>query len=147
MQGQTPPTASELRYLDEVAQLWCLPCAMDGWEDVPPTVHHVLDESGQRIGHLAVIPACGWHHLGKPPRTVSNIDTATARYGPSIEHDLRRFEEVYGPQRDLIKITSVAVSRALSMREHGDVFTPGEFMELVQHEARIRFNRGILISR
>ena len=65
MQGQKPPTTkAEEERLTALKETWCIPCAMDNWDGVPATIQHVLDESGQRLGHHATYQACGWHHLG-----------------------------------------------------------------------------------
>ena len=145
VQGQKPPTSAESERLGALKELWCLPCAMDNWDGVPPDVQHVL--SGKyRIGHHATYPACKWHHQAEPPPGLT-IDDATARYGPSFALEKRRYEEVYAPERDLILIADIALLRKQIEEANGNVFTEEMYGELVRHEAAQRFNRGVAISR
>ena len=141
MQGSQPPTAEEDRYLIDLKALWCIPCALDGWDAVPPTVHHVV-EGRHRLGHMFAYPCCLWHHQARPPPRMT-LDNATALYGPSLATEHKRYQEVYAPERELVKIAQTAVKTLRTYREVTMVFTAEQFGEHVRHEALIRFGRHV----
>ncbi len=146
MQGQKPPTASESRRLEAVASLWCMPCAMDGWDGVLATVQHVV-EGKYRLGHEYTWPGCCWHHLGEPPDSRYTIADAAAHWGPSLQHDLRGFEAVFAPERTLVLITDNLLRRKAELEAEGDVLTEEQYGMWVRQEAVLRLNRSVSIGR
>ena len=145
MQGQIPPTASEARHLEAVASLWCMPCAMDGWDGILATVQHVV-EGNRRLGHAFVWGGCCWHHLGDPPGNYTIAD-ATARWGPSVQHELQRFQRVFAPELTLVLMTENLLRRKYELEGAGDVLTAEQYGKWVRQEAAIRLNRCVAIGR
>ena len=131
--------------MEMVSQLWCLSCAMTGWDGVLATVHHVV-ESRKRLGDIFVVPLCEWHHLGNPPEGLT-IDDAAARWGPSLHHQHRLFQQEYAPERELVMLTDHLLRRKKELEDHGDMLTPELYGEWVRHEAALRFGRSVAIGR
>lgn len=145
MQGQKPATAKEQRRLDRIAGLWCLPSAMNFFDGVPATVQHVV-EGRVRLGHEWTYPASSWHHLGLV-QAPYQIDEMTARFGPSLQHDLRLYEEVFAPERDLVAITDAVLELQAELENAGDYLTAEAYGMFVRQEAYNRFGRRVMISR
>lgn len=145
MQGQKPPTASEQRRLNDISHLWCLPCAMDGWDGVLATVQHVV-EGRKRLGHHFTWPGCEWHHLGIPPEGF-NIHEATARWGPSLAHHHRRFQATFASERSLVSLTDYLLSRKKDLTNCGQIMTAEQYGTWVRHEAVLRFGRAVAVGR
>lgn len=144
MQGQKPPTASEQRRLTAIHELWCLPCAMNGWDGVPTTVQHVV-EGRVRLGHEYSWPGCIWHHLGNPGKFTAA--EAVARFGPCVERQLRRFEQAFAQERILVAITDAMLVRKAQMEAGGRYMTPEDYGEWVRQEAVHRLGRSVAIGR
>lgn len=78
--------------MDAITQLGCLICLLQGRGFVPCAVHHMLDESGRRIGHLYSIGLCDPGHHKNAPKSSGEI---------SRHPNKARFEERYGTEQYL----------------------------------------------
>ncbi len=108
MVGQTKyQTKADEKRLSGVSQLGCLPCMIDGWNDVPATVQHITEGSVRlEDEHQMTYPSCPWHHLGQPPDSFrGSINLAERKFGPSIKYRKKRFSNKYGSERELVHIT------------------------------------------
>ena len=91
MKGR-PPTADEARFMDAIAELGCVACRKDGWENLDVSVHHI-DGRTKPGAHLLVLPLCAGHHqagTGANPTLIA------------VHPDKARFEARYGTQRELL---------------------------------------------
>lgn len=91
MKGR-PPTAEETRFMDAIAQLGCVACRKDGWENLGVSVHHI-DGRTKQGAHMLVLPLCAGHHqagTGANPTLIA------------VHPDKARFEARYGTQRELL---------------------------------------------
>lgn len=99
MHGKTP-TKAEKAWMDKIVRLGCIVCSIQGRGWVPCLPHHMLNESGHRIGHLFTIPLCDpGHHQGAPKNS-----------GEVSRHPNKaRFEAQYGTEEFLLEVTQRAV--------------------------------------
>ena len=108
MVGKTKyKTKADEKRLSGVSQMGCLPCMIDGWNDVPATVQHIT-EGGVRLEdeHQKTYPSCPWHHQAYPPESCHGSSRlARRKFGPSFANNKRNFAERYGSERDLVQIT------------------------------------------
>lgn len=107
----TKPTVAELAYITACKEGPCIPCV--AWQrsgrapfDFTPVIggdfHHLLS-GGRRIGHMAGICACPWHHRGVPDWGCVAAEMR-AHYGPSLMDGSRLFRETYGSDDALLKL-------------------------------------------
>jgi hypothetical protein len=96
--GKPRHTAAEDAHLNEVAELGCIACEMDGHPGTPAAIHHPRrDENGNGIGasvrapHEEGIPLCEGHHQGE-------VDTTKI----AIHKEPTRFIARYGTEKDLV---------------------------------------------
>ena len=89
MKGKTR-TAQEKRFHDELAQLGCIACRIDGRINTHVSIHHVNGRS--RPGaHMQVLPLCASHHQDQGNGVIA------------VHPWKARFEKMYGNQYDLIE--------------------------------------------
>jgi hypothetical protein len=78
-------TKAESQYLNKVASLGCIVCGM------PAEIHHRRTGTGlKRAIHSEVIPLCHSHHR-------------TGGYGVAIHSGIKKWQELYGNELDLIE--------------------------------------------
>jgi hypothetical protein len=86
-------TKKEIAHLRRVAELGCIVCINNGYEDTPSECHHIRSGQGrsQKASHYEVIPLCPIHH----------------RYGGYGEVGYHQspaeFEERYGTELELLE--------------------------------------------
>jgi hypothetical protein len=99
--GKTP-TKAEKEWMDKIVRLGCIVCRTQNRGYVPALPHHLLNESGHRIGHMHTIPLCDpGHHQGAPKSS-----------GEVSRHPNKaRFEAKYGTEEFLLEVTQEAVRR------------------------------------
>ncbi len=97
--GKTP-TKAEKAWMDKIVQLGCIVCLIQNRGYVPCLPHHMLNQSGRRIGHMHTIPLCDpGHHQGAPKSS-----------GEISRHPNKaRFEAKYGTEEHLLELTRKAV--------------------------------------
>lgn len=99
------PTKAEGARLAILARLPCMCCVVMGRNQPSrTTIHHLVDK-GTRVlsgGHMATLPLCGWHHVGRQANGMTRVMMA-AKYGPSLALQKKAFVERYGTERELLK--------------------------------------------
>lgn len=100
-----PPTKAEQERIDKFRWIGCVVSHVFlNLKEVPYDVHHLV-EGGKRLGHAFSIPLSPWFHRGIPPDGM-NVIEATARYGPSLALNPKRFKEHFGTDRELLEATN-----------------------------------------
>lgn len=92
-------TKAEKEYMNRVADLGCICCAMMGYPDTPAEIHHIRSNMGmgQRASNYDVIPLCSIHHrLGEA--------------GVGFHSSAKQFEENFGSELDLLEIVKEVIS-------------------------------------
>jgi hypothetical protein len=89
---------AERHWVDAISQLGCCVCAMQGHENTPAEIHHMLC-GGRRIDHLHSIPLCTGHHRNGDGKLKIGRHPTKAR-----------FEFEYGKEVELLEWTRRAVS-------------------------------------
>lgn len=96
------PTKREAEWIVEVKMGPCVACWLS---DTAPIsygcdAHHLLS-GGRRIGHMATIGLCAWHHRGVPLE--GTAPATRAIYGPSLMDGSKLFHQAYGSDEELMK--------------------------------------------
>jgi hypothetical protein len=91
MKGR-PPTAEEARFMDAIAQLGCIACKKDGWENPHASIHHI-DGRTKPGAHFLTLPLCGPHHQQDDSDPVQRI---------SLHGRRATFQTRYGTERELL---------------------------------------------
>jgi hypothetical protein len=103
------PTKSEAARFAKLKALGCVACKLDGLTDdqAEPQIHHFLAGT-KRIGHMATVPLCYWHHNGLP---YDGIPTAwlLANVGPSFHKHTRQFRQRYGSDAELLATVNAMI--------------------------------------
>lgn len=89
-------TKAEKKHLDAVAQVGCIVCKMNGYDDTPAEIHHIRDGVGigQRSSNYDCIPLCPIHHR-------------TGGHGEIGFHQApRSFESRYGTEQELLEMVN-----------------------------------------
>lgn len=68
-------------------------------------IHH-LTSGGRRIGNMATIPLCPFHHRAQLPTGFKNTTAAVDTLGPSLETSKEEFEQVFGSEKRLLAETN-----------------------------------------
>lgn len=96
----TTPTAEESAWLVAVKEGPCLACLIfTGNRYHGCDAHHLLS-GGVRIGHLATIGLCAWHHRGIHPVRWDMRE----EYGPSLMDGSKLFRAAYGTDAELLAL-------------------------------------------
>ena len=99
MKGRNP-TAAEKRFHNEIVQLGCIACWLDGNHNPVTSIHHM--EGRTKPGaHMQVLPLCAGHH-----------QDGTGIPGLIAVHPWkRRFEDKYGTQEELLELCHELLKR------------------------------------
>ena len=127
MVGQTKyKTKADEKRLTGVSQIGCLPCMIDGWNDVSATVQHITEGSVRlEDEHQMTYPSCPWHHQAQPPKSCHGSSRrARRKFGPSFADSKRDFAIAYGSERDLVAITDALLRVIESERLRGGYLDP-----------------------
>jgi len=107
--GGKPRNKAEQERFDAMTNIACLACQQLGLTTsdiegvtVLPTRHHLLS-GGRRIGHMATVCLCRWHHLGD---LIFGCTTSemTETYGPSLAKGSVPFHRRFGTDAELLTI-------------------------------------------
>lgn len=99
------PTKAEQARMDAMKELGCIACRLNGEPyKVEAEIHHYLS-GGKRIGHMASVPLCPWHHRAEPWQFMTASECLEA-YGPSFHRHTRAFRIRYGRDDELIETTN-----------------------------------------
>jgi hypothetical protein len=91
MPGRTP-TATERRFMNDVASIGCIACLKDGRINPWISLHHI-DGRTKPLAHMLVLPLCAGHH-----QDGTGTDTSLIAVHPYKA----RFEARYGTQIELL---------------------------------------------
>lgn len=97
------PTKEESEWIVAVKEGPCLACFIhDGSIRNGCDAHHLLS-GGRRIGHLATIGLCEWHHRGMadPDAWLVNV---RHNFGPSLMDGSKLFHAAYGSDAELLEL-------------------------------------------
>lgn len=89
MKGKTR-SALEMCFHDQLAQLGCIACRLDGRINTYVSIHHI-DGRTKQGAHMQVLPLCAPHHQDQGQGVIA------------VHPWKARFEERYGNQYDLIE--------------------------------------------
>lgn len=111
------PTKAEQERLDRLHAMPCLACTMQmakilEYREKQPfrtEAHHLLS-GNKRIGHLATIPLCGYHHQGNLKNWP--ISYAKKVFGPSLAYSSKAFHARFGPDAELLARTNKLLERS-----------------------------------
>lgn len=96
------PTAEEAAWMVAVKEGPCLACLIhDGRRYLGCDAHHLLS-GGRRIGHMATVGLCSWHHRAVPPYSGHSAKTCRELFGPSLMDGSKLFHEAYGSDEELL---------------------------------------------
>lgn len=99
MKGKSP-TKAEKAFHDQLAQLGCIACYLDGRWNTEVSIHHI-DGRTKPGAHLKVLPLCAGHH-----------QDGTGIPGLIAVHPWkRRFEDKYGKQMEILALCHELLER------------------------------------
>lgn len=97
-------TKAEKRRMDIITrEVGCIPCRQKFARYIPAECNHLLN--GYRIGNLATVPECTWHHRGE---TFTGVSRAQMRetFGPSRKLHKRAYHKKFGSDSALLALTN-----------------------------------------
>lgn len=98
------PTKEEADWIVAVKEGPCLACwKRDRQWMVGCDAHHLLS-GGIRIGHMATIGLCVWHHRGMPEMNGYPSELCRRVLGPSLMDGSKLFREAYGSDEELLEL-------------------------------------------
>ncbi|KAF1005455.1 MAG: hypothetical protein GAK28_03207 [Luteibacter sp.] len=103
------PTKAESRRIDQLKTGECLCCWLNRQQGRPTAhfggcdAHHVLS-GGRRIGHMATLGLCPWHHRALRPYADMTDAQATELFGPSLALGSKPFHAAYGSDEELLAL-------------------------------------------
>lgn len=96
------PTKAEQARMDAMKEMGqCVACYQIGIHGRGPIeIHHLLS-GNKRIGHMATVSLCPWHHRGviDMPKTA-----AEEIFGPSLAHGSKPFRAKFGSDAELMAL-------------------------------------------
>lgn len=96
-----PANKAEKERLSNLHRLPCLCCEIIGIDQPFPTEAHHLLSGGRRIGHMASVNICSWHHVGRTKPKWNDAEM-TVTYGPSLALGSRLFHSRFGEDSELL---------------------------------------------
>ena len=74
-------------------------------------IHHLLS-GNKRIGHMATVSLCPWHHRGvwesgfdcRQESFIRSVEKYAGLYGPSLAHGSKPFRAEFGTDAELLAI-------------------------------------------
>lgn len=94
------PTKAEASRMDAIKQGPCVACHQRGVASWCPEVHHLLS-GGRRIGHMATVGLCAWHHRAVIFSHWTGAEMR-AHYGPSLNEGSKPFHQEFGSDAVLL---------------------------------------------
>ena len=105
------PTKAEQARFDKMKEIGlCVACyqrRITGRQHIE--IHHLLS-GNKRIGHMATVSLCPWHHRG-----IADCGTAfmtKCAIGPSLAHGSKPFRAEFGTDKDLLVIQNLLIEDA-----------------------------------
>ena len=105
------PTKAEAERIEAVKSGPCVACIVRGESDDAPwgfhvtigcDAHHLLS-GGRRIGHMATVGLCAWHHRAVPDWGCTAKEMRDW-YGASLMDGSKTFSKAYGDDDALLKL-------------------------------------------
>ena len=93
--------AEQARFDKMKEQGICMACyqiGIKGWQYIE--IHHLLS-GNKRIGHMATVSLCSWHHRGVQHEGLSRVDMLES-FGPSLAHGSKPFRAEFGTDKELL---------------------------------------------
>lgn len=105
------PTKAEAERIVKVKEGPCLACliwhrhgnAPNGWSPLYGCDYHHLKSGNLRIGHMAGIGLCPWHHRGMPDFGFT-VPQMRQLAGPSLMDGGKVFARTYGTDAELLEL-------------------------------------------
>ena len=96
-------TKAEQARFDKMKEMGiCMACyqlGMQGYQYVE--IHHLLS-GNKRIGHMATVSLCPYHHRGAWEGVAGSLADARAGYGASVSHGSKLFRAEFGTDKELL---------------------------------------------
>ena len=98
------PTKTEKARMDRMKEMGqCVACYQRGIHGRGYIqIHHLLS-GNRRIGHMATVSLCEWHHLATTAEGHSH-SRMTAIYGPSLANGSKPFRAEFGTDKELLAL-------------------------------------------
>lgn len=99
------PTKAEAAWIVACKAGPCLACHLRGIPSKGMGIveaHHLLS-GGRRIGHLATVGLCLWHHRAEPFCGHSSAE-CRSHYGPSLAEGSKTFHAAFGTDDELLQL-------------------------------------------
>ena len=113
------PTKAQKDRFKTMQDLGCVPCRLVfPHEATPGDIHHITDESGQRISHDHTYCNCEWHHRGVLPFGYSERYVRKIK-GPSMAKEPAVFHVEFGSDADLLEFQNELIRGHIDAMEHG----------------------------
>lgn len=100
-------TLVERAWVDDVKRAGCILCAILGFhqeEGAPLAEAHHLLSGGIRIGHLATVGLCAWHHRGQLIIPAWNRAMHRSELGPALSDGSVPFRAQWGNDTALMQL-------------------------------------------
>jgi hypothetical protein len=96
-------TKAEQARFDKMKEMGlCMACYQDGVRGSQYVdIHHFLS-GNKRIGHMATVALCPWHHDAKWDNEAMTQSDMLADFGPSFHKHRREFRVVFGSDEELL---------------------------------------------
>jgi len=95
------PTKDEAARMDKIKRGPCVACHQRRIPSCVPEIHHLLS-GGRRIGHMATVGLCEWHHRSVISWGCTGQEMR-AHYGPSLNEGSRPFHAEFGSDTLLLE--------------------------------------------
>jgi len=94
------PTKTEAARMDAIKQGVCVACHQRAIPSYAPEIHHLLS-GGRRIGHMATVGLCQWHHRAVISWGCTGQEMREF-YGPSLNEGSKTFHAEFGSDAVLL---------------------------------------------
>ena len=94
------PTKAEAARMTAIKEGPCVACHQRGVSSWCPEVHHLLS-GGRRIGHMATVGLCSWHHRSVIAFGCSGAEMRD-HFGPSLNEGSKPFHAEFGSDPELL---------------------------------------------
>ena len=112
---KAPTKAEQARFDAMKEQGICIACLLRGTQPEYAQhieIHHLLS-GNRRIGHMATVSLCQWHHRGIPPFGWGDAE-ALDYLGPSLAKGSKPFRAAFGADAELLTIQNELLTHANS---------------------------------
>lgn len=96
------PTNAEAKRMASVKEGPCLACYLRGMASHGVEAHHLLS-GNKRIGHMATVGLCAWHHRAVPFWGMTHAE-CREEFGPSLAEGSKPFHAAFGSDAELLEL-------------------------------------------